>query len=109
MDEPPPGPGPSPDIGPDEEPPPQPETDTDLEPELVATEATLIVSGTIPPELWNRLGTKLIPKLRSADDLSVETGFTVKLSEPAAGDLESELQQILADLGLQEQFTIERQ
>lgn len=40
----------------------------------------LHLSGTIPPEVWNRLGTKLLPKLRSGMDLKVGIDFSVTLS-----------------------------
>jgi hypothetical protein len=33
---------------------------------------TLNLRGSIPPEIWNRLGTKLIPKLRSGGDLTAK-------------------------------------
>jgi hypothetical protein len=33
------------------------------------------ISGNVPPEVWNRLGTKLLPKLRSGDELEVGVQF----------------------------------
>ena len=54
----------------------------------------------VPPEIWNRLGTKVLPKLRSGDDLSVGIEFSVGVGSASAKNMETELQQILNDLGL---------
>jgi hypothetical protein len=64
------------------------------------TSRTLRLAGTIPPEVWNRLGTKILPKLRSGSDLRVEVGFSVTVDAASAGDLASELRRILQELGL---------
>ncbi len=67
---------------------------------------TLQLTGSIPPESWNKVGTRLIPKLRSGNHLSVG----VTLSGVGAGEathLRRELEQILADLNLTGKITIE--
>jgi hypothetical protein len=69
---------------------------------------TLHLRGTIPPEMWSRLGTKLIPKLRSGSELKVEVGFSVSTDGKATASFESELRQILEDLGLSAKIRIER-
>jgi hypothetical protein len=69
---------------------------------------TLRLSGTIPVEVWNRVGTKLVPKLRSGADLRAGVEFLVSVEERAVGSLERELSQILADLGLQDRISISR-
>lgn len=61
---------------------------------------TLRLTGTIPPELWNRLGTKLIPKLRSGNDLTARVEFSLTVNSAQAQTVEFELRQILDDLGL---------
>ena len=38
----------------------------------------------MPPEGWNRLGTKILPKLRSGDDLSVGIEFSVSVGSAFA-------------------------
>lgn len=74
--------------------------------ELTASQApsartqTLRLVGTVPPEVWNRLGTKLIPKLRSGTDLKVGIEFSVTFDSSQAKTIEAELRQILDDLGL---------
>lgn len=68
---------------------------------------TLRLVGTLPPELWNRLGTKILPKLKAGADLSVAVEFSVVVKSEAAKSLETELRQILDDLGLTGKFRIE--
>jgi hypothetical protein len=69
---------------------------------------TLNLRGTIPPEMWNRLGTKLIPKLRSGTELKAEVSFSVSLDTKTVASFESELRQILEDLGIQNRIIIEK-
>lgn len=67
----------------------------------------LSISGNIPPELWNRLGTKVLPKLRACNDLEVGVKFKVKVSHELSDSLRAEIQQILGDLGLENSIRIE--
>ena len=69
--------------------------------------ATLRLKGTVPPEVWNRLGTRILPKLRFGEDLSVGVEFSVSVDAAVAGNLELELRQALADLGLNDQVLVE--
>lgn len=69
---------------------------------------TLRVVGTIPRELWNRLGTKLLPKLQSGDDLKIGIEFTVTFKAEVAQSMETDLRQALQDLGLQDKVHIEK-
>ena len=62
----------------------------------------------MPPEVWNRLGTKLLPKLRSGEDLSVGIEFTVSVHSQFAQNMETELRQVLDDLELKDQVRVER-
>ena len=93
--EPPPTPPPGPEPGPGPVPPPIPQA------------RQLRLFGDVPPETWNRLGTKLIPKLRSSKDLKVEVAFTLSVSPDASSNLVAELKQILNDLGISDQVKIE--
>jgi len=45
-------------------------------PQPVST--VLRVRGQVPPETWNRLGTKIIPKLKSGFDLKIDVDFSVR-------------------------------
>jgi hypothetical protein len=70
--------------------------------------ATVVrVSGSIPPELWNRLGTRVLPKLRSGEELKIGVSFEVSVDTPAAGALRAELQQVLSDLELEDSITVD--
>jgi hypothetical protein len=67
----------------------------------------LRVIGSVPPELWNRLGTKLLPKLRGGSELRVGVEFSVVVDNAAGASLVAELRQILQDLGLSDTVRIE--
>ena len=95
-----PSPGPEPEPKPEPVPVPKPRPDTQ--------KTTLRLSGTVPPEVWNRLGTKMLPKLRSGDDLSVGIEFSVSVSSQFAQNMETDLHQILDDLGLGDRVRVER-
>jgi hypothetical protein len=80
------------------------------EPKTGPTSQTVMLSlrGSIPPEMWNRLGTKLIPKLRSGSELKVDVGFSLSIDSKTTASFESDLRQILEDLGLADKIRIER-
>jgi hypothetical protein len=65
------------------------------------------VGGTLPPEQWNRLGTKLLPKLKSGGLIQIDVGFSVEVSAQVASALRSDLGQILQDLDLQDKLKID--
>jgi hypothetical protein len=70
---------------------------------------TLRVAGTVPTEIWNRLGSKVLTKMKSGDGLVVRIEFTVQVEADVAKGLETELRQILEDLGLTGTVQVERQ
>ena len=108
----PPGPGPGSDgsgdgrpaPGPGPDPPPGPEPPTPPEPPV---RKTLRVHGDIPPEVWNRVGTRLLPKLRSGGDLKVGVTFELTADSPGADALLADLRQILDDLQLTERVRMD--
>jgi hypothetical protein len=57
--------------------------------------------------VWNRLGTKILPKLRSGSDLKIGLDFAVTVSADAASALAIELRQILQELGLADAVKVE--
>ena len=85
---PPPGPAPTPEPTPG--PTPVPGTAT----------RTFVLKGNVPPELWNRLGTKILPKLRSGNELQIGIDFSVTVESDVAKTFEADIRQILEDLGL---------
>jgi hypothetical protein len=68
---------------------------------------TLRLVGTVPPEIWNRLGTKIIPKLKSGSDVKIGVDFSVTVNADSARSVESDLRQIIEDLGLKGKIQIE--
>ena len=110
--EPPPGPGPgssgsgdgppAPGVGPDL--PPRPQPPTPPEPQA---RKTLRIHGDIPPEVWNRVGTRLLTKLRTGGELKVGVTFELTADSPAAEALLADLRQILDDLQLTERVQID--
>jgi len=95
--------GPGPVEGPEEL---KPEKGEELAP--AAQTRTLRLVGTVPPEIWNRLGTKIIPKLKSGSDLKIGVDFSVTVNADSAKSMESDLRQILEDLGLVGKIKIEQ-
>lgn len=73
----------------------------------VAEARQVRIVGTIPPEVWNRLGTKLLPKLKNSKSLRLGLEFVVELDGAAAEHLVGELRQVIEDLGLTQQIRIE--
>jgi hypothetical protein len=70
--------------------------------------ATLRLTGDVPPESWNRLGTKVLPKLRSSNGLRVGIDFTITIEQAMAKNMETEIRVILKELGLDQRVHIER-
>jgi hypothetical protein len=68
---------------------------------------TIRLRGSVPPETWNRLGTTILPKLRSGSNLAIDVDFSVTLDATVARGLVSELQEILYDLGLADKMQFE--
>ena len=95
------GPAPAPPTPPTPEPPspePSPPTTAPAPPETGQT--TVRLTGPIPPEAWNRLGTKVLPKLRQGENLTVAIDCSVRVEGRAAQHVVAEIQQALADLEL---------
>ena len=95
------GPGQTPDPDPDK-PPVMPSTQGEQR-------TTLRLTGVVPYEVWNKLGTRILPKLRSGNDLSAGIEFSVNVESRLARNLESELRQILVELGIGDQVDVRTQ
>jgi hypothetical protein len=85
------------------EPPPEP---PEPQPEPTSPPKHLRLIGTIPPESWNRFGTKVIPKLRVGDGLEVGIDLRLPLAADQASHLKTDLQQILQELGLTDRVEV---
>jgi len=69
----------------------------------------LMASGAVPPELWNKLGTRLIPKLRSGKVVSLQVQTSIEIPASERQHLATEIRRILAELGLERDWTIQDQ
>ena len=101
-----PEPGPSPGPGPQPEPDPRPGPDP--QPTPTASDTTLRLSGTVPPEVWNRIGIKLLPKLRSGKEISASVELSVTVDSQSAGNMMADVKHVLNDLGLADRVRVER-
>jgi hypothetical protein len=61
----------------------------------------------IPLEVWNRVGVKLLPKLKSGSGMKIGVDFSVTVNADLARSFETDLRQILADLNLTDKVRIE--
>jgi len=86
---------------------PIPEPESSAGPTPGVQTKTIRIVGAVPPELWNRLGTKVLPKLKSGSDLRLGVDFSVTVNRDVAGSLTSDLRQILDDLGLADTVRID--
>jgi len=67
----------------------------------------LIIEGPIPVDVWNRLGLKVVTKLKAAGgELGVRVEFDLRIDGTRAAALEGELKECIRDLGLGERLTI---
>jgi len=57
-------------------------------------------------EIWNRLGTKILPKLRSGTGLQLRLDFTVAVGGTRAEGVKAELEQIIDEMGLSDQVNV---
>ena len=61
----------------------------------------------MPPEVWNRLGTRILPKLRFGSDLTIGVELSVTVRSEDAASLSMEIRQIVAELGLAETVRVD--
>jgi hypothetical protein len=88
----------------------KPEETAPTESKLLPIEDTakrLALTGVIPPELWNKVGIRLIPKLRASAQPTLGVNFVVELDSAQAANLVREMQQVLTDLELTGKIKIE--
>lgn len=74
---------------------------------VAAAAKTIVLTGVIPPELWNKVGIRLIPKLRANAQPVLGVNFSLDVDPGQAENLLREIRQALADLDLIGKITIE--
>ena len=67
------------------------------------------IHGQIPPELWNRIGTHLVPKLRAITGLKVGVTFELTADVQRTEALLPDVAQVLDDLHLRERIKVDVQ
>lgn len=67
----------------------------------------LLVSGSVPWELWNKLGRSLIPRLRMGKGMTMEVKASFEISSAEREHVRKEILRALGELGLAEQWTVE--
>lgn len=79
------------------------------EPPTANRPALISVTGNIPVEQWNRLGTRLIPKMRAAGTLTAAAiRLEAEVDPTREAALSTELKQIIDELGLTAVVHVER-
>ncbi len=107
-------PEPQPAPAADTPPPPTPgptavqESGNENEPRRAAAPVRLRLAGVVPPEVWNRLGTKVVPRLRAGKGLVVEGKFEAEIPADALAAMEDALRRTLEDLELGDKVRLER-
>jgi hypothetical protein len=64
------------------------------------------LSGEVPSELWNKVGIKLIPKLRSTNGLHIEVVMSGNVDGASAANFLEDVNQAINDLGLQAKLNV---
>ena len=74
-----------------------------------SADRTIRVGGTIPAETWNRVGARLLPKLRgnSGGELRVTVSFELTAGGPGTDALLADLRRVVDDLRLGDSLGIE--
>lgn len=81
-------------------PQPVPVEPTPGKPRPAESVITLRVHGPVSPEVWNRLGVRLIPRLKSGQNLSLSFDAIVQAQGEMGRHLEQDIRQALSELGL---------
>jgi hypothetical protein len=79
-----------------------------VEPPTPGGSVFISVAGSIPPEQWNRLGTRLIPKMRAAGAMTATIRLEGEVDPARANAISTELQQVVEEIGLSASIRVER-
>ncbi|MDD9855621.1 MAG: DUF499 domain-containing protein [Gammaproteobacteria bacterium] len=87
-----------------------PETGADAmpghSPNAPSAKKTIRLTGAVPPEVWNKLGTRVIPKLRAGDNVTADISLSATVDGAAADRFCDELRQILKQLNIADRIKI---
>ena len=90
---------------PDHEDPPTPPPSPD-DPVPANQKAKVSITGTIPRESWNRVGTRLMPKLQGGEEINARVELSAIVGAERAQSMAVELRQALEELGLNLQLDV---
>ena len=74
----------------------------------VPQKATFRLMGTVPMELWNSIGIKVLTKLKAGEEMNLSVNLSVQIDSDRFHNLEQEVKQALADLNLGDQVSMSR-
>jgi hypothetical protein len=98
---------PSPAGPPSEESAPGPEA-APLPSTSVPSTSVVTVTGSIPPESWNRVGTRVLAKMRAGKEVKVNVEFSAMFDAAASQNIVGELNQALQELGVDKDVVTKR-
>jgi hypothetical protein len=75
---------------------------------VVTGRVIISIAGNVPPEQWNRLGTRLIPKMRATGSVTTMIRLESEIDRAREAVLSAELQQIIDEIGLSSAVRIDR-
>ena len=70
------------------------------------SEKAISIAGKIPPDSWNRIGTKIIPKIRSVNNLQIGVDISFSINSNLSQGMESDLIQAIEDIGLSDDLKV---
>ena len=70
------------------------------------TETVIRITGEVPSEVWNRIGVSVLPKLKTADEMTLEINLAGVVKSGQSEALKAQLEQAIVDLGLSEKVTV---
>ena len=84
------------------------EGDEDEDDEESDRTTTLRLVGTVPPEAWNRVGFKILTKMKSGLDLQVGIDLSVTVDRGRAAEMMRELRLAVNDVGLKDRLRVKK-
>jgi hypothetical protein len=74
--------------------------------DAAANRIVLRVRGAVTPEVWNKLGVRILPRLRAGSKVCLGIDFSCELNIDDVQAVQTELRQALSDLRLEKAVTI---
>jgi hypothetical protein len=72
----------------------------------VPSEKIIQITGKIPPDSWNHIGTKVIPKIRVGNNIQINVAISFSVDNKLAQSTVSELEQAIDDIGLSDDLKV---